>query len=124
MKLGELAVPTAQIPDRRGEIVGGEVGVALVGGPDFVDRLAEPVAQLLARRDRVRAVVGQREVELQHLGREALHGGVLPGVDAVGGPDEEAEHQRREQRQETDDGADHVARSGRSYVSPAARAEG
>ena len=58
-------------------------------------------------------IIGQREIELQNLGGEGLDRRILAGVDAIGGPDQKAEDESGQQRQQADDRADHVARTAR-----------
>ena len=100
-----------QVVDRRGEIVGSELAVAEIRVPDGVEGLGEVLPQKRAFAARLWPVVGEREIELQHLGGQSLDREILPRIDAEGGPDQKAEDQGREQGQKPDDRADHVARA-------------
>ena len=53
-------------------------------------------------------IVGQSKIELQDFRGEGLDGDVLARINAVGGPDEEAEDESGQQCKQTDDRADHV----------------
>ena len=90
-------VPSAQVVDRRGEVVGDESGVALIRIPDLVDGLAETLPQLRPDILRLRPVVGEREIELQDFRGEGLDGDALARIDPVGGPDEQAEDKSGQQ---------------------------
>ena len=56
-------------------------------------------------------IVGQSKIELQDFRGEGLDGDVLARINAVGGPDEEAEDESGQQCKQTDDRADHVLRA-------------
>ena len=101
----------AQIVDRGSEIVGGELGVALIGVPNRVEGLGEVLPQKRAPPARLGPVVGEREIELQQFDGQGLDREALPGIDAEGGPDQKAEDQGRQQGQQSDHRADHIARA-------------
>ena len=46
---------------------------------------------------------------MEKLGGERLDRDVLARIDAIGGPDEKAEHEREQKREQSGDRADHVA---------------
>src|SRR5579871_493540 len=97
--------------------MGCELAVAEIGVPDGVDRLGQLLTQQRPSALRVRAIILERKVELQDFGRERLDSEILPVIDAVGGPNQKAEDERREQGQEPDHRADHVTRpAGREFV--------
>ena len=94
MKARQGRLPVAQALDGRGEVVGDEIRVAFVGAARSLDGLGQALPHLRAHGRRVRPVVGEREIELQDLGGKGLHRQVLAGIDAVSGPDQEAEDER------------------------------
>ena len=98
-------------PHRRGEVLRHEVFVAFPIPPNVVDGLPDSLSQVRAFGICIRSIVGQGEIKLQNLGGKGLDRGVLSCIDAVRRPDQEAHGQRREQRQEADDRADHVTRA-------------
>ena len=108
--MAERLFRVAHDPDRRFEIVRGEIGVAFSGSPDLIDGLAHSVAQARTHWGRLRSVILEGKIELQHFRRKGLDRRVLPRIDAVGGPDQEAGDQRAEQREKPDDSANHIAR--------------
>jgi hypothetical protein len=57
MEAFKSVFPVAHAPDGRSEIVGGEIGVALLRAPDFVDRLPYALPQFCALGERFRPVV-------------------------------------------------------------------
>ena len=98
-------------PHRRGEVLRHEVFVAFPIPPNVVDGLPDSLSQVRAFGICIRSIVGQGEIKLQNLGGKGLDRSVLSCIDAVRRPDQEAHGQRRQQRQEADDRADHVTRA-------------
>ena len=111
MKLIQRRLTAALVFHRTGEIVGDEIPVARIGAPNLVNGLADLVPNERAQRRGVRPVVGEREVELQVLRSDSLHRHILARIDAVRGPDQEAEDERGQEREKSNDRPDHVARS-------------
>jgi hypothetical protein len=99
-------VPGAHVAERRLEVGGDKIRRADIRPPDLIDRLSESIPKLQSRWVRVRAVFRERKVELQHFRGQGLDRRVLPRIHVVSRPDEKAEGERREQREEIDDRAD------------------
>jgi hypothetical protein len=98
-----------QIGDGCGEVSRREFLVSLLGVPDFVDGFGEVLAKLRASAICLGPVIRQGQIQLQKLGGKGLDRDVLGRKDAIGGPDQKAEHERQQQGEQSGHSADHVA---------------
>ena len=106
----QIALPAPQVGDRLGKRVGGECAVAFPPSPDLVDRPGQILPEKRPSRVGVRTVIRKRKVELEDFRGQGLDRKILARVDSVSRPDEEPQHQRRQERQKPDDRPNHVAR--------------
>ena len=88
-------------------------GIGRLDAPNRLVGLLDRGGQTPAQQDGFRAILLQRQVQLNRSRAEGLDVGFLRREEAVGGPDQRAEHQREKQGDKAYDRADHITRAGR-----------
>ena len=63
-----------------------------------------------------RAITLQRQIELQDLRAKGMRFGLLLRIDAVAGPDEKPQHQRKQQADQSLNGGDRAFRVGEMFA--------